>query len=340
MRMKRGNGFGGVIKLGGKRRKPYAARVTQGWTTDGKQVVRYIGYYATKREATRALEAFNTNPYDLGAAKLTTLDVYEKWAQQQTLSESAFKTYASTFKKCSHLYKIPFTDLKLVDLEMGMELQSTTMKKAYRNLMINLYRYAQKYEITDKNLAEHLTFESFKSKERKIFTPQQIELLWNTKDNHPSGDVPLILLYTGVRINELLKLKSIDVHLDERYFVTGSKTDAGKNRKVPIHRHILPLIKKRLDVGTEYLITNKNGKRMTDAALRATDWQRVVNDVLRETYTPHETRHTFITHLNRVGVNKIIIQKIVGHASNDVTEHYTHTTLKELVDAVNKLKFE
>lgn len=67
--MKRGNGFGSVIKLGGKRRRPYAARVTQGWTLEGKQIIKYIGYYATKREAAKALEAYNTNPYELDVKK-------------------------------------------------------------------------------------------------------------------------------------------------------------------------------------------------------------------------------------------------------------------------------
>lgn len=59
--MRRGNGFGSVIKLSGKCRKPYTARVTQSWTIEGKQIIKYIGYYPTKK-VLQALEAFNADP--------------------------------------------------------------------------------------------------------------------------------------------------------------------------------------------------------------------------------------------------------------------------------------
>lgn len=40
--IRRGNGEGSTIKLSGKRRKPYAVRVTVGWTADGKQKYKYV----------------------------------------------------------------------------------------------------------------------------------------------------------------------------------------------------------------------------------------------------------------------------------------------------------
>lgn len=54
--MKRANGDGAIIKLGGKRRNPYAVRVTLGWNDEGKQLLKYIGYYKTKTEAKKALK--------------------------------------------------------------------------------------------------------------------------------------------------------------------------------------------------------------------------------------------------------------------------------------------
>ena len=54
--MKQPNGYGGISKLKGRRRKPYAVRVTTGWTDEGKQIKKYLGYYATKKEAIKAPE--------------------------------------------------------------------------------------------------------------------------------------------------------------------------------------------------------------------------------------------------------------------------------------------
>jgi hypothetical protein len=44
--------------------------------------------------------------------------------------------------------------------------------------------------------------------------------------------------------------------------VGGSKTDAGKDRVIPIHPRIMPYIKKRVETNHEYLVTNFNGSKM------------------------------------------------------------------------------
>ena len=43
--MKLPNGYGSVVKLGDKRRKPYAARITTAWTDDGKQEKKILGLF-------------------------------------------------------------------------------------------------------------------------------------------------------------------------------------------------------------------------------------------------------------------------------------------------------
>lgn len=56
--MKLPNGYGSMTKL--KRRcKPYAARVTVGWTDDGRQIKKYLGTFRTRREALNALAEYN-----------------------------------------------------------------------------------------------------------------------------------------------------------------------------------------------------------------------------------------------------------------------------------------
>lgn len=338
--MKRGNGFGSVIKLGGKRRRPYAARITQGWTEEGKQIVKYIGYYATKREATQALEAYNTDPYDIDTAKITLLEVWDRWEKEQNLSPSNFRTYRSAFRKADHLHNIPFAQLRLPHLEGGMKMQTRTMQASYKNVMTGLYRYAMKYDIVQKNVAEFLKPETFESKERNIFTPDHVQKLWDNVDNHPLADMPLIMLYTGIRINEILKLKCSDVNLEERYFITGSKTAAGKNRMIPIHDKILPLIEKRMSNGHKYLVTHIDGHQIKDKSYREKEWVWTVNKVLGAVYTPHETRHSFITYMVRSGVSRTALQRIVGHAVREVTDIYIHNSPEELLKAVNQLEYK
>lgn len=85
--MKLPNGYGSVVKLSGKRRKPWMVRKTTGYHIDpvkGKKVNEYIiiGYAATKTEGLQMLADYNRNPYDTKAAKMTFDEVYEEWSKK------------------------------------------------------------------------------------------------------------------------------------------------------------------------------------------------------------------------------------------------------------------
>lgn len=75
-------------------------------------------------------------------------------------------------------------------------------------------------------------------------------------------DTILILIYTGMRVGEMLDIKIENVFMEKNYMVGGSKTKAGKNRVIPFNKKIVPLIQKWYDEATlnnsEYLITNIN----------------------------------------------------------------------------------
>ena len=96
--MKLPNGYGSVVKLSGKRRKPWMVRKTTGYRIDPvkeKKVNEYIiiGYAATKTEGLQMLADYNRNPYDTQAAKMTFDEVYEEWSKKKfpTVSEDVYK---------------------------------------------------------------------------------------------------------------------------------------------------------------------------------------------------------------------------------------------------------
>ena len=62
------NGYGTVYKLSGNRRKPFMVRKTIGWSDEGKQLYKTIGYYETRKLALAALADYNANPYDIDAS--------------------------------------------------------------------------------------------------------------------------------------------------------------------------------------------------------------------------------------------------------------------------------
>lgn len=55
-------------------------------------------------------------------------------------------------------------------------------------------------------------------------------------------------------------------------------------------------------------------------------------------HTPHECRHTFATFANSSDMNKTLVKKMIGHASNDLTaDTYTHAFIDDFVKEIDKL---
>ena len=98
--MKMPNGYGSVYKLSGNRRKPWAARVTDGWVNNpkinkSKQVYKFVGFYETRKEALKALADYNTNPFNIDTANITFQEVYERCCSEHfpTVSNCNVKGY-------------------------------------------------------------------------------------------------------------------------------------------------------------------------------------------------------------------------------------------------------
>lgn len=335
--MRRGNGDGGIFKLSGKRKNPYAVRITKGWTTDGKQIYEYIGYFKNKTESKKHLNNYLINPYELSNDKITAQFVFDEWEKTTKVSDDVIKAYRGVFKNSGLANKI-FKDIKLKELELSAKDLSPAMQKRFRNAFKNLYIYAMKNDIVNKNLAELMELDKYKAGEKTVFKKDEIKKLWKNINTHPLADIPIILLYTGMRINELLELKSKTVNLEERCIVGGNKTINGKQRKIPIHKDIIPLIEKRLNDKQTYLISNKNGP-VEYHNFVSNIWGKIVNDVIGKKHTPHETRHTFVTQAVKCKIDKVKIQKIVGHSAKDVTDHYTHFAFEDLLEAIDQFKY-
>lgn len=334
--MRRANGEGSIFKLSGKRRKPWAVRITIGYEDNGKQIYKYVGYYPTKTEAKAAMREYLTNPFNLDHKSTKLKDVYDKWSDQSDLAQTTLRSYTSAFNQAKQLHNMVMRDIKAVHLETVMDQMKPHMRSVFKNAMGKLYTYAVKHEIVDKDIMALISVKTtVETKEKTPFTLAEINKLKTFK--HPLNDTAFILLYTGLRINELLDIKCENVHLDEKYMVGGKKTKAGQNRIIPIHEAIYPLIKARYEQGNKYLIT-KDKKKINYATYRISYWNKM-NSALGFKHTPHDARHTFTTFADRCGMNKVALKRILGHSLSDITDHYTHKNVSELLHEVNKIVY-
>jgi integrase len=149
--------------------------------------------------------------------------------------------------------------------------------------------------------------------------------------------VILILIYTGVRIGELLDLEKKDVHLDERwFFVKESKTESGI-REVPIAEKVVPFFEYWMQKDCDHLICTPDSQPFIYRNYYDSYWSPLMQQMNME-HRPHDTRHTCVSLLTEAGVDERIIKKIVGHKGQGVTETvYTHIELPTKLEAINRI---
>lgn len=343
--MKNPNGYGSVIKLSGKRRRPYMARVTVGFDINietGKAIQKYkpIGYYKSRPEAMIALAEYNKDPYDIDAKKITFAEIYKRWKKEKFKGNeegSSFRGYRSAYDRSEPLYNMIFIDVRKTHMQTiidNMDL-SHSAKRMNKTLYKQLYKFANENDITDKNYADYVTIEKNDDEsDREPFLDSEIKKMQDNLNEHKDIDMALIMIYTGLRPSEMLSIEINNIYLDARYLIAGMKTEAGKNRIIPINKKIQPLIEKRMDEGNKYLFLNTLGNQLKYNVFRP-DFLNLMEE-LKMKHKPHDCRHTFATLMDNADANKLSIKKIMGHASQDVTDKvYTHKSISELLKAVD-----
>lgn len=339
--MKLPNGYGSVVFLGKKRRRPWAARLTVGWNEEKKQQYKYLSYHEKRTDAFAALVEYNKNPYDLDRVSVTFADVFNAWAERKfaELNQSTANNYKSIYNKCAKLYNIPFCDIKTAHLQEVIDENSTSTRVALlKGLFSHLYGYALKNDIVEKDYSKYVEIPTYNKRNQKTtFSKKEIAKLWENIAV-PYVDLLLILLYTGMRISELLQMETQNVNIDGGYMVGGLKTEAGKNRIIPIHTEILPLVKAQYSEDKKYLFPAKRGGKLGYREFRHNFYIPLM-EKLKMSHTLHETRHTFISQADRCGINPTILKKIVGHANGDITLHYTHKETEELLEEIKKFYY-
>lgn len=346
------NGYGSVVKLGGRRRKPYAVRITIGYkltgTEDAPRVVqqyRYLEYFEKRADAVKYLAEYNSGLRVKEHRSIsdvpTFAQVFERVMQDRQQSRRGMKdalrrSYSAAFRKFEAIHDMKVCNLRFYDLQPIID-ENRHMSKSTVYNMVTVCRmiaaYAVKYEYTDVDFSAHLTCDYADSEEiHHPFSKDEIRRLWERRDLE-GVQLALITIYTGMRPSEALEASATEDDLCRRYLIGGIKTEAGKNRVIPLHPDIIPVLRERL-------LACGGGRLFRYASLqafRARCWDPAMKDLCME-HLPHDGRHTCATLMEAAGVPVNRRKLILGHALKDVTEGvYTHVSPGELIAEIDKI---
>ncbi len=163
---------------------------------------------------------------------------------------------------------------------------------------------------------------------------------------HTEGEEPLdqrnramveLLYGSGLRISELLELRTEDLHINQGVINVFGK--GGKERIVPIGSAAAAALKKYLEAGrlklsktpTPYVFLNRNGNRISRVGFYKVLRSLAEAAGIEKPVSPHTLRHSFASHLLEAGVDLRYVQEMLGHADVSTTELYTHINKKQLI---------
>jgi integrase/recombinase XerC len=170
------------------------------------------------------------------------------------------------------------------------------------------------------------------AKESELDSNKLAEMYNNDFDGLRDELMVELFYQTGMRLNELMNLKEIDVN--EQYIKVLGKRN--KERLIPISSGLFLQIQeyisqKRKIVGeSKFLIVLKNGNK-----LYPTFVYRKINAYLSQATSldkksPHVLRHTFATHMLNRGSGLETLKDLLGHANLAATQIYTHNSFAQL----------
>ncbi|MDX9977875.1 MAG: tyrosine-type recombinase/integrase, partial [Candidatus Cloacimonadales bacterium] len=140
---------------------------------------------------------------------------------------------------------------------------------------------------------------------------------------------------TGVRVSEMLNISLGDLMFSQELIkVTGK---GNKQRIIPINDTAIEWVNyyiktARLNLKkdniTNIVFLNYNGKPMSRMGFWKVLQKLALEAGIQKKISPHTIRHSFASHLLEAGANLRIVQELLGHASIQTTEIYTHIDLK------------
>jgi integrase/recombinase XerD len=139
------------------------------------------------------------------------------------------------------------------------------------------------------------------------------------------------LYATGLRVSELVSLKTFTVNLDAGVVrVTGK---GSKERLVPLGEnavHWITQYLKRRNSKSEALFVTTRGAGMTRQAFWHLIRRYGARAIPGKKLSPHVLRHAFATHLINHGADLRVVQLLLGHADISTTQIYTHVARERL----------
>ena len=275
--------------------------------------------------------------------------------EKQT-SKNTEVSYERDLKKmCQYLEEQGVTSAKTISatvlnsyvfyLEQG-GMKPATISRSIASMKA-FFAYLYKQHKIEEDPTEKIKAPKIEKKLPSILSTEEITQLLE----QPSGNSPkelrdkamLELLYaTGIRVSELISLKTSDVNIQMEYL---NCIDAHKERTIPFGKKAKEALNNYLTNGRprlveneecNWLFTNCSGRSMSRQGFWKLIKYYAEKAGITADITPHTLRHSFAAHLVENGADLKSVQEMLGHSDISTTQMYAKLNQNKLRDVYSK----
>ena len=259
-----------------------------------------------------------------------TIDAYRR--DLETFIEFCFIKFSVDEKNISRL----IVNTYLRDLHEN-HYNPTSISRKIASLR-GYYRWLSANEKISSNPIDTIEMPKLPQRLPKVISVEDIKKML-AENLNPLERVELELLYgSGLRVSELVDLKTNSFDLSQKYLVARGK--GAKERIVPFNNvsanaiedylKIRDFILKKFRIDTKNFLINTEGRFVTRQDVY--NFIHKLGEKFHKNISPHTMRHSFATHLLENGADLRVVQELLGHSDVSTTQLYTHISKKRLKD--------
>ena len=336
-RNRKGNGRGCVYKRG----STYTARITTGWkyNEEGRKIQLHKdkGGFATKAEALDYIRDLKASAKNIKAQTLQ--QIWERWSRQKEphIDSVTMAGYRAAFRHYSEIsaHTVDRITVNMLQECVDLSKRGRRTRELMKTTAVQLFDYAIDDCQIEKNPARKINLRENDKRSRSAITESELSVIERAFGTEQYAKYVYALCYLGFRPTEFLTLTRDSFHFEggTAWFVSGIKTEAGRDRPVTIPPKILPIIQERLAYDSEYLFPRqtKDGRwvRMSEAYFREHVFKPMMNRLGIEGRVPYSARHTYADKIKNVRGADRDKASLIGHSDYGTTKRFYQSTTIE-----------
>jgi integrase len=192
------------------------------------------------------------------------------------------------------------------------------------SLIAKIFNWAVKEELIEASPAISIDRPGQETERERSLTAAEIQVVWSAFDRlgYPFGPLFKMLLVTGQRRGEVAGMKWSEISPDG-WRLPAERAKKGKGHLVPLSTLAREVLADLPEIG-ELVFRSHSDTPLQGWSRAAKRLQKLCGPM--EPWHFHDLRRTFATHLRSLGIDRLVVSKLLNHAEGGVTRIYDRYT--------------